>query len=204
MHRKLTIFSLCLLAALITAFVIFTMQRSQQQLQGAAFYPLKPASQIAEFELTDQRGQRQSNALFAGSWTIVNLGYSFCPDICPSNLIDLVKTKQHLTNLAPEIPLQMLFVTVDPSRDTPEVLASYINNFDPNIIALTGEKPQIDSISQSLNFAYFIESSDSPYYLVSHSDMVAVINPQGQLAGFFRPPYIPNNMAVVLERVIGQ
>ena len=199
--KKIT--SALLFGLLLT--VIFgwlALQQQKKPLAGAQLYWLQPAKAIADFTLLDQNQQLKTSSLFNGKWSIVNLGYSFCPDICPSNLIDLVKIQQHLKRLEPKLVTQMVFVSVDPKRDTPEVLYNYVQHFDASIIALTGEKPQIDLLSQSLNFVYMLEPQQSDYYLVSHSDSVMIINPQSQFAGFFRPPYQPEHMAQTLLKHI--
>ena len=153
--------------------------------------------QLAEVTLVNQQGETVTNELFKGHWSLLFLGYTFCPDVCPTTMAALGKIYPELKNISTNSPIQVVFVSVDPKRDTPERLASYVEYFNPEFVALTGEHKMLFPFARSLGLMYAIaESTDNPNYLVDHSASVVVVDPNGLAIGRFKPEYNPGELAV--------
>jgi protein SCO1/2 len=132
------------------------------------------------FTLTASDGRSISDDTFRGKWLLMFFGYTFCPDACPTALSSISVA---LEKLGPDANrLQPLFVTVDPRRDTPLVLAEYLKSFDPRIIGLTGTQTQIDSVVKEYRIyvAQQRSETDGGDYLVSHSAYIYLMDPKGQ------------------------
>lgn len=136
-----------------------------------------------------------------GRWTLVFFGYTFCPDICPTTLADL----RQLNALLPEAArqrLRILMVSVDPNRDTPEQLKSYLSYFSPDFIGLTGPLADIQSLSNTLGIPFIPGDTQRPHYKVDHSGNLAIIGPDGRLQGFIRAPLNIQKLAEQLPRLL--
>lgn len=152
---------------------------------------------LAEISLVDQTNTSVDNTVFNGHWSLLFLGYTYCPDICPTTMASLGRVYPELKKIDSDNAVQVVFVSVDPNRDTPERLASYVEYFNPEFVALTGEHAQLFPFVRSLGLMYAIaESTDSPNYLVDHSASVVVIDPKGRALGRFKPKYTPGELAV--------
>ena len=152
---------------------------------------------LAEISLVDQTNTSVDNTVFNGRWSLLFLGYTYCPDICPTTMASLGRVYPELKKMGSDNAVQVVFVSVDPNRDTPERLASYVEYFNAEFVALTGEHAQLFPFVRSLGLMYAIaESTDNPNYLVDHSASVVVVDPQGRALGRFKPKYTPGELAV--------
>lgn len=152
---------------------------------------------LADISLVDQTNTSVDNTVFNGRWSLLFLGYTYCPDICPTTMASLGRVYPELKNIDSDNAVQVVFVSVDPNRDTPERLASYVEYFNAEFVALTGEHAQLFPFVRSLGLMYAIaESTDNPNYLVDHSASVVVVDPQGRALGRFKPKYTPGELAV--------
>ena len=161
------------------------------------------ARQISEFELTDQHGDTFNRQRLLGEWSFVFFGYTFCPDICPTTLAVLSSMQKQLQQ-SPQVwsDTQVVFVSVDPQRDTKEKLSSYMDFFNDEFLALTGSKAQIDEIAHQFNAGYIIEPETSPgHYLVSHSAAIFLSDPKGQLVASFSMPHNPATIASLFREI---
>jgi protein SCO1/2 len=140
------------------------------------------------FTLTDARtGAQVTDATYRGRWMLVYFGYTFCPDICPT---DLQKMVAALTAMgAAAEPITPIFITVDPGRDTAAPLSRYVGLFSPRLVGLTGSQKQIDAVISAYRVYVQRVAPASPGgpYLVNHSAFMYLMNPQGKLAGIFPP-----------------
>ncbi|GGF63053.1 SCO family protein [Alteromonas lipolytica] len=153
--------------------------------------------QLAPVELVNQHGETVTNEVFKDHWSLLFLGYTFCPDVCPTTMSALGQIYPELKDISPGAPIQVVFVSVDPKRDTPERLESYLAYFNPEFVALTGEHKMLFPFARSLGLMYAIaESTDNPNYLVDHSASVVVVDPDGLAIGRFKPKYNPGEVAV--------
>lgn len=133
-----------------------------------------------EFSLTDHHGQRRSLADFRGKVVVVFFGYTHCPDVCPTTLAELALTLKQLGKSADKV--QVLFVTLDPARDTAAVLAKYVPSFDPGFLGLTGSEAEIAKTAQTFKVFYQKQPNASGKgYTLDHSANTFVFDSQGRL-----------------------
>jgi protein SCO1/2 len=144
---------------------------------GFAMEPTKP---VADFTLAGPDGKPVKLSDFRDKLTVLYFGYTFCPDVCPTTLAELAQGLKGLGRKADMV--QVVMVTVDPERDTPEALAKYVANFDPRFIGLSGTPDQIAAAATPLGIYYQKhEGTAATGYLVDHTASVAVIDQNGYL-----------------------
>ena len=166
-----------------------------EQPEYLQLYP--QARELSEFSLIDQHGETLDKSRLTGKWTLAFVGYTFCPDICPTTLAELKRIYPELAKIEASHPLQVLLLSVDPARDTQERLLEYINFFNPEFIAASGEHAQLFPLVRSMGMMYAIaDDTSNPNYLVDHSASVVVINPKAQVIGRFKPQLEPGKLAV--------
>ena len=163
---------------------------------------------IADFELTNHHGQPFSLDELRGHWSLVFFGFTNCPDVCPTALYELQQLKEILSlnpDAADDVP-RILFVSVDPERDTVDRLEQYLAHFDTAFVGLTGEHEQLMPLTRQVGIAYRIEdhASGATQYSVDHSSGIMLINPSGRLHGVFPAPHNAEKMAADLQFVIKQ
>ncbi len=141
---------------------------------------------LAEFQLEDQAGHAFGRRDLEGEWSLLFAGFTHCPDACPATLALLARLQARLH--ADGHPLRVVFLSVDPERDTPEQLARYAGYFGERILAATGERNEIDALAKSLGLAYVRVPGSGEHYSYDHSTAVVLIDPAARLAGYFRPP----------------
>lgn len=149
---------------------------------------------LPAFQLQRTEGKSFSNADLAGHWTLIFLGFTHCPDICPTTLATMKPVQAHWQEQFPQGNRpQLIFVSVDPNRDTPEIAQRYALAFSPDTIAATTDEANLLKFTQSLSMVFMRNAPDDAskpdQYSVDHSAAMAVINPQGQLAGFLKAPF---------------
>lgn len=162
---------------------------------------------LADFELSDQRGQTFTNGQLAGSWSLLFFGYTYCPDVCPLTLTTFKQIKAELVGkMPPKADLNFIFVSVDPERDTPGRLKEYIDFFDPEFIGLTDTSPrqmQLTSLTRSLGVFYSTQDTGSNgTYLVDHSAGIFLINPQARAHALFSAPHRAADIARDIPAII--
>ena len=155
---------------------------------AALVYPTPRA--LTEFNLLDEQKQQVGLKDLQGHWTLIFVGYTHCPDICPMTMAKLAGMYQDLVKLTPE-PLEIWFVSVDPKRDTPEQLAQYITYFkQAPIKARTADHKDLFPFIRQLGLMYAINDgteTNSDRYTVDHSASIALLNPQGAVVAMFKP-----------------
>ena len=161
---------------------------------------------IADFRLVDQDGRPFTLDELRGKWSLMFFGFTHCPDVCPSALYDLEQVHKSLgqegSHLAPH---QVIFVSVDPERDTPARMKEYVHYFDPDFLGVTGETVQMRPLTRQLGVAWRIEEHEpgSQQYTVDHSASVLLMDPDGRLYGVFPAPLDPAKMSADLLQVLG-
>lgn len=148
----------------------------------------------ANFELSDQRGQTFTNEQLAGSWSLMFFGYTHCPDICPLTLTTFKQIKAELAGKLPvDTKLNFIFVSVDPERDTPGRLKTYMDFYDPKFVGLTDTSPQhvqLMPLTRSLGVFYGKQDGGTKEaYLVNHSAGIFLINPRARVHALFSAPH---------------
>jgi protein SCO1/2 len=143
------------------------------------------AEYAKDFALTDQNGQMRTLKDFAGKVVVVFFGYTQCPDVCPTTMQELLEVKRLLGSNGDK--LQGIFVTVDPERDTPELLKAYTANFDPSFLALHPSPEQLQALLKDFKiYAKKVEGKTATSYTMDHSAQSYVYDPKGRLRLYSR------------------
>ncbi len=194
-----------LLSAILAAVLIYrgwptATQPVPDTLQGV----MRPQpKRLAPFDLLDQRGETFDLARFSGDWSLVFFGYTYCPDICPTTLATLVATVSGLKSEADGLGnIRVFFISVDPKRDTPEVLEKYMSYFDDRFVGVTGESQEIDNLARQFGAGYIIEPEHAPgEYLVSHASSIFLVDPDARVVASFSPPHKPATLGDQLGEI---
>jgi len=139
-----------------------------------------------DFRLLDQTGMQVTLADFKGKWVLLYFGFCRCPDICPEQIDRLVEIQERLAHYGKDKDFVPVFVTVDPERDTPEVVGEYVKEFSPKLLGLTGSVENINIVAKR----YRIYHSKGPKdcegdYIVDHTVVMYLLNPKGEFTDFF-------------------
>lgn len=149
---------------------------------------IQPARSLRPFDLAVSDGSRASAVTLRGHWTVVFLGFTHCPDICPTTLAELSKAQRSWRDIPAEIRPKLLFVSVDPERDTAQTLGKYAHYFDEETIAATAEPAALAQFTQSLGMVYMKIPVGNSDYSIDHSATLVLLDPEGRQAGLIRPP----------------
>jgi protein SCO1/2 len=171
----------------------FGAARGPSTLESAVLYP-QPRP-VPDFQLTRVDGRPLTLSDWRGRWNVVYFGYASCPDVCPTTLASLKAAWKDLGERGLHDRVGIDFISVDPQRDTPELLGKYVAFFSPDFIAATGGDEQLTGLTRSLGLLYSRTTTADGHIEVDHSGSAVIIDPQGRLAGIFRPPFAPAALA---------
>jgi len=161
------------------------------------------ADYAKDFNLPDQNGQMRSLKEFRGKAVVVFFGFIQCPDVCPTTLNELAEVRRLLG--ADGQRVQGIFITVDPERDTPELLKAYLANFDPSFIALRGSPEQLAAVAKEFKVYYKkAEGKNAGSYSMDHTAASYVYDPQGRLRLYTRYGTGPQSLADDLRILLKQ
>jgi protein SCO1 len=174
---------------------------------GSAVYAVKPgrtnlgAPEIGgSFTMVNQDGRLATNADLAGRPYLVFFGYTHCPDVCPTTLSDISAA---FKELGPDKKIAALFVTVDPERDTPDVLKAYLEHFDSRVIGLTGDQQKTAAIAKAFRvYGKKVTDEGIGDYTVDHSGVVYLMDKRGRFVSAFNLQGTPKEAARELERYL--
>jgi cytochrome oxidase Cu insertion factor (SCO1/SenC/PrrC family) len=154
------------------------------------------------FTLTDQTGKPRSDTDFRGKLMIVYFGYTYCPDVCPT---DLMAITQALNALGPSADgVQPIFITIDPERDT-RLLADYISAFHPSFVGLTGSSQEIRRVANSYKAFYVKVSGErSGDYSIDHAGVIYLMGRNGEYLGFMPPQTNPDRLTEILRAYLAK
>ena len=156
--------------------------------------------ELAAFTLTDHDGQAFTPVQLEGHWTLLFAGFTHCPDICPTTLALMAQLRQRL----PAGALELVFLSVDPERDTPDRLKAYTAQFGGGIHGVTAPAAQLDALCAGLGLAYIkVPGARADDYTVDHSAALVLLDPRGRVAGYFQAPHRLDTLAADLERILG-
>jgi protein SCO1/2 len=155
---------------------------------------------IGDFALIDQHGVAFGPAAFEDRWSLVFTGFTHCPDICPATLALLAALRKRL----PDENLQLVFVSVDPERDTPERMAAYLAHFGADLKGATGTRAQVEDFTGRLGLAQVRNPGVAGEYTVDHSAALVLIDPRARVAGYFMPPHDIGTLAADLASIHGR
>jgi protein SCO1 len=170
----------------------------------AAPPPLAGARIGGPFTLTDQNGQQRSDRDFAGKYRIMYFGYAYCPDVCPVDVRNLSAGHMAFAKDDPAAAKRVvpIFVTVDPERDTPQVLRNFIGAFgNPALIGLTGTTTQVEAVTKAYGVAFQLNKEPGQTdYLVDHSRAAYLMDPDGKPIALLSQDAKPEVIAGELEK----
>lgn len=168
---------------------------------------LPAARPVPAFDLAQSDGSRLEPADLQGHWTIVFLGFTHCPDVCPTTLAALSGAQRQWEALPETERPRVLFVSVDPGRDTAESAGRYAHHFHRDTLAATGDIPALEAFATSLGMVFMKvpppEGQPADQYSVDHSSTLVVLDPRGRMAGLLRPPLQPDSIARDLLALTG-
>ena len=199
---KTALLFLLMMALLVVAYTyrLESQKSIPPELQGV----MRPEARSLEpLSLKDQNNRVFSREDFTGKWSFVFFGYTYCPDICPMTLATLVGVNNQLKGQADQAAdYQVIFVSVDPDRDTTDVLARYLEYFDKGFVGVTGSKDQIDAVARQFGAGYVKEPETAPgQYLISHTSSIFLIDPEARLTASFSPPHDPATIARQFSKI---
>ena len=195
---------MALLLGLLVHRVLTPATMTQQQLSDQGLFVYDLPRRVTDFALIDHNSQPFTKEKLKGHWTLMFFGYTSCPDVCPTTMASIRAFNQLLKEADDKAAgkLKVVFVSVDPMRDTPEKLAAYVHYFDEHYIGATGEYIDIFNLAHQLNIAFAYTPSKDGAYDVSHSGEIALINPEGDFHGFFKSPPDPQKMLVTFRSML--
>ena len=177
---------------------------NQYELRDYGAYLLDSPRPTDGIALIDHKGQAYTEARLPGSWTLVFFGFSHCADICPTTMATLAKMYQELKPNE-KADLNVVLISVDPERDTPQVLADYVTQFNPDFTGVTGEAAQIKQLSLQWSAGFEAPTDNgaagSDNYQVAHTSSLVLLNPKGELHGFIRPPLEHGSLRVLWRSI---
>lgn len=165
--------------------------------------PLAGASIGGPFALTGENGETVRDTDFAGQYRLIYFGYTFCPDVCPVDMLNLgnglrLFEREHPARAA---SVQPIFISVDPARDTPAVLRQFTDAFHPRFLGLTGSADQIASVGREYGIAYQARrEGDEANYLVDHTRVAYLFGPAGEPIALIAQDETPEAIAAELAR----
>jgi len=170
---------------------------------------LSPARKIAVPALVKDNGSDFTLDDLTGHWSLLFFGYTHCPDICPTTMGVLAQARKTASANNHMFP-QVIFISVDPERDKVEMLTEYVQYFDNDFIAVTGNEKLIKALTLQMSVVYMkmpadnnsaTDSADSGY-LIDHSAALLLLNPEGKLVAFFNPPHDPKTILKDFQTVV--
>jgi protein SCO1/2 len=166
---------------------------------GAVFESPQP---LTAFTLHDHLGASFDLRRLTGRWTFLYFGYAHCPDLCPTTLAALSVAKRKLRQESARAPIQFVFVSVDPDRDTPERLKSYVAFFDSSLIGVTGTPDNLKALSRQFGASYHVPKDRAKGYAVDHTDVILIVSPKPAFAAVLTPPHDGTRIAEDFRRVV--
>ncbi len=156
---------------------------------------------LPAFSLQQSDGTALTTEKLRGHWTVVFVGFTHCPDVCPTTLAELNAAQKQWAVLPAANRPRVLFVSADPERDTPKITGDYAHAFNPDTLAATAPLPQLEAFTRSLSLVFMKvagPSGDAADYSIDHSAALIVLDPQARMAGVISPPFDPKAIAADL------
>ena len=171
-----------LMLALPALFAVALSSCSSQSEQPPATPPLAGARIGGPFMLVDQNGRTVTDRDFAGRYRIMYFGYTFCPDVCPTDMQNVGAAMRLLEKSNPSLASRVvpIFVSVDPARDTPKVLKQFVSAFHPRMVGLTGTPDEIARVAKEYGIFFARGKGTEDGYLMEHSRQIYLMDPTGK------------------------
>ncbi len=202
--------TIILFITIITLLVVFYLNRSRlpanHSIPQDLIAVLRPyAMPLEPFTLTDQNNKPFSLAHLDGKWSFLFFGYTYCPDICPTTLVTLKQISRALNkSTKTATDFQVIFVSVDPERDKPPVLARYTAYFSQDFIALTGTETDLLNFSRQFGASHIKHKKDNQAgYLISHTGSIFLVDPKKRIVASFSPPHHAETITSQYQKIHG-
>jgi protein SCO1 len=200
--KTLTVTLLCT-AALLGVGAAFLWRHSAPPIELATGSYLSPQRALPDFSLIDQRGQAFGPRNLSGHWSLMFFGYTNCPDFCPTTLTTLAAMEKRLRADGRTVRPQVIFISVDAKRDTPQQLARYVPYFDPEFIGITAASQEsIEAMAHQLGVAVVISPRADGGYTVDHSAAIFVVDPGGKLTAILTGPFTADTLEADFQRIL--
>jgi protein SCO1/2 len=208
--RQIAIVAVVAVAALAAGLLVGDKFKSPPQLKNleSATVLGEHAKPLPEFALSDHAGKPFNTSRLRGQWSVLFFGYTHCPDICPITLSTMKEVLDTLTPKLPNLDLNVVFISVDPARDTLEHLGQYVTYFDKRFIGVTGSETELNKLAQGLGVVYISPKAPTTSdYLVDHSAQLLLVDPDGALHAVLSAPHqaplISRNLEAILSSAKG-
>jgi protein SCO1 len=203
-HRPLILAIVVIVA--VAAGIVLSRELAKREATSVAALAhgtlIEPPRPVPSFALTDQSGAALSPERLKDRWTFVFFGFTHCPDICPIALAVLTQVEQSLADLPAARRPQLLFVSVDPQRDTPSRLTEYLRTFAAPIVGATGEPSQIEVLTRHMAIPVAIRDGGEGNYSVDHSGAIFLVDPSGALRALFSSPHTAAGLSEDFRRLV--
>ncbi len=171
---------------------------TDEQYQELGYFRFDQPRVISSFDLVNEHGEEVGLENLRGEWSLVFFGFTYCPDICPTTMGVLGRAVERM-----EIDPQVVLVSVDPERDTPEQMKNYVDAFNAEFEGFTGTHAEITKFATQVNVAFGkVPGREPGTYTVDHSGSIVVIDPEGRYAGFIKAPHNEMNIKRIVESLI--
>lgn len=182
---------------------IFMAMRLQTPPTPKTAFVLPSTAPLPEFALVDQSGNAISRDSFRNHWDLLFFGFTHCPDICPATLQVLALAREELAAAGQDPLPRIVLVSVDPERDTPELMGKYVGYFGDGNLGITGSLEELRKLTSGLGIYFEKHPGQGEDYVVDHSAAVLLINPDGEFHALFSGPHTVENyvhdVALIME-----
>lgn len=196
-------FLTAIVLAVALALGVFFAVRMQTPVEPRTAFVLPTPTPLPEFALVDQHGQELTVAAFRDHWSLVFFGFTHCPDICPTTLQILSAARKTLADGGQHPLPRIVLVSVDPERDTPELMAQYMNYFGDDNLGITGSLDEVMKLTKGLGIFFARQPGDEENYAVDHSAAVLVVNPEAEFHALFSGKHqvenFVNDMPLIMD-----
>ncbi len=196
-----------LIAAIVLAIAlsagIFVASRLQSPAELRAAMVLPAPTPLPDFTLQDPSGSAVTRDTFRGHWNLLFFGFTHCPDICPSTLQVLSAARREMVASGHRPLPRIVLVSVDPERDTPELMGSYVDYFGDDNLGVTGSLEETRRLASALGIYFEKQAADDGNYSVDHSAAVLVVNPDAEFQALFGGSHRVENYVHDLPLVMG-
>ena len=206
-QKRVAMLGLCVLAVAagaVLANIIYRESPDPNSLLKNSTVLLDQQRPLSAFNLVDHKGKPFTPSELKGKWSFLFFGYTHCPDVCPATMFVMSEMRKSLGDGASSEPVHVYFVSVDPERDTPEVLSEFVPFYNPEFVGISGSNDELNKLTKQLGILYL--KAPNPYdessYLMDHTTSVVLINPQGNLYGLFPAPHMANTMAEDFRTIV--
>lgn len=188
-------------AGMLLARALFTREGDAAPALASGTF-IDPPRPLPALDFIDDRNQPFGLERLTGRWSLLFFGFTHCPDVCPTTLGLLAETEKLLSDLPETARPQIVLVSVDPKRDTPEHLASYVRFFSPTFTGITAQPQELEEFTRQMGVPVAIRELDDGQYTVDHSAAIFLIGPKGALQALFSPPHTPKLLAEDYRRIL--